>query len=245
MSTVLSVKNVAKNFPRKDQLRFDIRSLFNGTQTSRYRSVLRDISFDLQSGDVLGIMGRNGCGKSTLLQIIAGIYAPDKGSVDLHGRISYLPAMSAGIDPHLTMRDNIYLSGILRGISRREINACFDEIIAMSELEEFLDTHVSHFSSGMSSRLAFAVTIIFTRIQKAEIILLDEVFAGGGDHSFKEKATKEFKDLFSGGTTVIFVSHKQSLIEQYCNRGLVFEKGEVLFDGSATDAVQSYNKLFT
>lgn len=246
MSTILSVRNVAKRFPRKDQFSIDIRKLLNwsGRTKKSYRSVLKSVSFDLKAGEVIGIMGRNGCGKSTLLQLICGIYSLDKGEVICNGKISYLPAMANGINQQLTMRDNIYLSGILRRLSLSEIDDCCKDIISLSELGDFLDTPVAHFSSGMASRLAFAVTVVFTRAQKADIILLDEVFAGGGDYAFKEKAIKEFELFFQSGASIIFVSHNRSLIEKYCSRSLVIEKGEVLFDGPSKEAIQTYEHLF-
>lgn len=152
--------------------------------------------------------------------------------------------MAHGINPQLSMRDNIYLCGILRKLSLKEIDNCYEEIISISELDDFLDTPVDHFSSGMASRLAFAVTVVFTRAQKADIILLDEVFAGGGDYAFKEKAVKGFELFFKSGSSIIFVSHNHSLIDKYCRRSLVIENGEVRFDGSSKQAIKTYKNLF-
>ena len=243
---ILSVQDVYKSFSRKSELRWTLRGFLSGNKQnrpSRRRPVLKGTSFDLKKGEVLGIMGKNGCGKSTLLQIIAGIYAPDKGQIDVMGSISYLPAMSGGMNPKLSMRENIWLSGILRGLSRKVINSYFERIVAFSELDDFLDVEVSHFSSGMSARLAFAATVFFTQAQNADILLLDEVFGGGGDKAFKDKALVKFEEFFERGMSIIFVSHNPGLIEKYCDRAFVLHKGRVDHDGCPVEAVKRYDEL--
>lgn len=246
--TVLSIHDIYKSFSRKSELRWNIRDLFAKDKQkvlSRSRAVLKGVSFELGKGDVLGIMGRNGCGKSTLLQIIGGIYVPDKGSVDTKGSISYLPAMSGGINPKLSMRENIWLSGILRGLPKKIISDCFDEIVAFSELDDFLDVEVSHFSSGMSARLAFATTVFFTLAQNSDILLLDEVFGGGGDKTFKDKALVKFEEFFKREMSIIFVSHNSALIEKYCTKAFVLDKGRIDLLGNPPDIVRRYEDLCT
>lgn len=243
---ILSVHDIHKSFSRKSELRWNARRLFARHQQRRpvrRRSVLNGVSFELKKGEVLGIMGKNGCGKSTLLQIIAGIYAQDRGHVDVQGTISFLPAMSGGINPKLSMRENICLSGILRGLSRKAIEHCFEEIVAFSELGDFLDVEVSHFSSGMSARLAFATTVFFTQAQNSDILLLDEVFGGGGDKAFKDKALVKFEEFFERGMSIIFVSHNTGLVEKYCDRGFVLHEGRVDYVGAPADVVCRYEEV--
>jgi ABC-type polysaccharide/polyol phosphate transport system ATPase subunit len=175
---------------------------------------------------------------------LAGIYQVDKGSITTHGQISYLPALSVGINPQLTMRDNIFLSGILRGLSKTAIQNCFHKIVEFSELDNFIDEQVSHFSSGMSARLAFAITIHFALVQDADILFLDEVFAGGGDKAFKEKALDKFKELFDRGMSMVFVSHNATLICKYCTRAFLLEKGKISFGGDPEKVADAYNQLF-
>jgi ABC-type polysaccharide/polyol phosphate transport system ATPase subunit len=246
--TTLEVHELYKSFSSKESLTLDVLKILRRYREKHTpipkRQVLKGLSFSLGKGEVLGIMGRNGSGKSTLLRILAGILRPDKGQITSQGGISYLPALSAGINPQLTMRDSIFLSGILRGLSRETISRNFNDIVEFSELGDYLDEQVSHFSSGMRARLAFSTTIHFTLAQEAEILLLDEVFSGGGDKAFKEKALDKFKELFNRQMTIIFVSHNGPLIRKYCTQAFVLENGTIHFSGSPEEASETYNQLF-
>lgn len=182
---------------------------------------LNDVSFSLEPGDALGIMGVNGSGKTTLLRILNGTYAPDSGKVTLRGRIGALIAAGAGFSPMLTGRENVFISGALLGMSSREVRRRFDEIVAFSELEEFIDMPVRNYSSGMAVRLGFAVAVLGA----PDILLVDEVLAVG-DVSFQKKCFERIQSLKSNGTTILLVSHSPGAIWTVCNKGLTLHHGQ-------------------
>jgi lipopolysaccharide transport system ATP-binding protein len=198
---------------------------------------LRDIDLSIQRGDRLGIIGANGAGKSTLLKILSRITEPSTGRVVLHGRVASLLEVGTGFHPELTGRENVFLNGAILGMSRREISAKFDEIVAFAEVERFLDTPVKRYSSGMYVRLAFAVAAHL----EPEILIVDEVLAVG-DASFQKKCLGKMGAAQGDGRTVIFVSHNMQAVKQLCNRGVVLRAGEMAFCGSAEDAVDDYLK---
>lgn len=197
---------------------------------------LQDVSFSLEPGDALGIMGVNGSGKTTLLRILNGTYSPDAGKVTLRGRIGALIAAGAGFSPMLSGRENIYISGTLLGMTPSEIRRQFDEIVAFAELGDFIDMPVRNYSSGMSVRLGFAIAVIGT----PDILLVDEVLAVG-DMSFQKKCFERIQSLKSKGTTILLVSHAPGAIWSVCNKGLVIDKGQT--DGIVTveDACRAYD----
>jgi lipopolysaccharide transport system ATP-binding protein len=197
---------------------------------------LDDVSFSLESGDALGIMGINGSGKTTLLRILNGTYRPDKGRVTLRGRIGALIAAGAGFSPMLSGRENIYISGTLLGMTPREIKKKFDEIVAFAELGDFIDMPVRNYSSGMSVRLGFAIAVIGT----PEILLVDEVLAVG-DLSFQKKCFERIHNLKNEGTTILLVSHSPGAIWSVCNKGLVIQKGATEGIISVEDACRLYD----
>lgn len=196
---------------------------------------LRDISFHLKQGEVLGIVGRNGAGKSTLLKLLSRITTPDEGQINVRGRIGSLLEVGTGFHPELTGRENIYMNGVLLGMTHREVAAKYDEIVAFSGVEEFLDTPVKRYSSGMRVRLGFAVAAHLD----PEILVIDEVLAVG-DAEFQRKCLGRMNDVASQGRTVLFVSHQMEAIQSLCTRAVWLESGSMQMDGPATEVVSNY-----
>ncbi|MBV9268745.1 MAG: ABC transporter ATP-binding protein [Acidobacteriaceae bacterium] len=196
---------------------------------------VKDASFEIRQGDVVGIIGRNGAGKSTLLKVLSRITTPTEGRAVIHGRVGSLLEIGTGFHPELTGRENIFLNGAILGMSKVEIRSRFDEIVAFSEVEKFLDTPVKHYSSGMHVRLAFAIAAHL----EPEILIVDEVLAVG-DMTFQKKCLGKMNDVSRGGRTVVFVSHSMAAVENLCRRGIVMDRGHLVFDGSMRDAAQYY-----
>ena len=220
-------------------------SLISGKESIRRLRVLEDISFKAVAGENIGLIGRNGSGKSTLLKLIAGIYQVDSGSFSTEGEIVYLSGFGFGLKERMTMRENIKLVGLLMGLSKKDINNRFAEIVKFSELEDFVDTKIYQFSSGMLSRLRFSITIHCLQEKKADIVLLDEVFSSGGDLTFENKAIAKMEEFIRGGSTVILVSHNLMLIEKYCNRVLFLEKGKIMKEGETLGVIKAYQDSFS
>jgi lipopolysaccharide transport system ATP-binding protein len=197
---------------------------------------LEDVSFEVKRGEVLGIVGRNGAGKSTLLKILSRITEPTSGWVGINGRIASLLEVGTGFHPELTGRDNVYMNGTLLGMTKREINRKFEEIVEFSGVERFLDTPVKRYSSGMQVRLAFAVAAHL----EPEILIVDEVLAVG-DFAFQKKCLSKMQDVAdSNGRTVLFVSHNMGVMAQLCSRGILLEKGKVALVGPMRDVIGQY-----
>lgn len=199
---------------------------------------LRDVSFDLKQGEVVGIIGRNGAGKSTLLKILSQITEPTTGRVRIRGRVASLLEVGTGFHPELTGRENIYLNGIILGMSRAEIRRKFDEIVAFAEVEKFLDTPVKRYSSGMQVRLAFAVAAHL----EPEILVVDEVLAVG-DAEFQKKCLGRMREVSNSGRTVLFVSHNMAAVKSLTVRGIVLDEGRVRFIGATAPAIQTYVRM--
>jgi len=199
---------------------------------------LRDISFTLEKGDSLGIVGLNGSGKSTLLKIVSGILKPTKGTVETCGSIAPLIELGAGFDANLSARENIYLNGAILGYSRAYMSERFDEIIEFAELQDFVDTAVKNYSSGMVARLAFAVATM----TKPDILIADEILSVG-DFLFQEKCEKRMAELLSGGTTVILVSHSIEQIERMCNKVAWLDHGHLRRLGPTKEVTAEYRKF--
>jgi len=243
MSVVLRLENLGKAFrlgelDRKDFFRDWKRKLFTHEAPEDDASLfwaLRDISFDVQEGEVVGLLGRNGAGKSTLLKIVSQITAPTRGCVKMKGRIASLLELGTGFHPDLTGRDNIFLNGVILGMTRREIASKLDEIIEFSGVEAFIDTPVKRYSVGMRVRLAFAVAAHL----EAELLLVDEVLAVG-DSVFQQRCLGKIGDVARSGRTVLFVSHSTATVEALCTRGVVLVDGRCEFDGTATQAIEYY-----
>ena len=196
---------------------------------------LRDASFEIKHGEVVGIVGRNGAGKSTLLKILSRITEPSDGYADVYGRVGSLLEVGTGFHPELTGRENIYLNGAILGMRRKEIYRKFDEMVAFADIEKFLDTPVKHYSSGMYVRLAFSVAAHL----EPEILLVDEVLAVG-DAAFQKKCLGKMSDVAQEGRTVLFVSHNMGLMQALCQRGIFLQEGAVAADGPISQAVEAY-----
>jgi lipopolysaccharide transport system ATP-binding protein len=228
----------------KDLLRTRIRSvsgLFRdaGSEESEGAPTiwaLRDVSFRVNQGDRLGIIGRNGSGKSTLLKILSRITTPTTGFAQVSGRVRSLLEVGTGFHPELTGRENIFLNGAILGMKRAEIRRAFDEIVAFSEVDKFIDTPVKHYSSGMYLRLAFAVAAHL----ESEILIVDEVLAVG-DGRFQKKCLNKMQEVGEQGRTVLFVSHNMPAVTRLCNRALLLDEGMLLADGRAHEIVRAYS----
>ena len=198
---------------------------------------LKDVSFEVQQGEVVGIIGRNGAGKSTLLKVLSRITEPTKGRVTIDGRVASLLEVGTGFHPELTGRENIFLNGAILGMTKREIKAKFDEIVDFAEVERFIDTPVKRYSSGMYVRLAFAVAAHL----EPEILIVDEVLAVG-DTEFQKKCLGKMKDVSTSGRTVLFVSHQMGAVLNLCAKAVLLERGSVKFVGDSAAAVELYTK---
>ena len=196
---------------------------------------LRDVSFEIRRGDVVGVIGRNGAGKSTLLKVLSRITHPTEGTAEIRGRIGSLLEVGTGFHPELTGRENVFLNGAILGMRRAEIQAKFDEIVAFAEVAKFIDTAVKHYSTGMYLRLAFAVAAHL----EPDILLVDEVLAVG-DVLFQKKCLGKMEDVARAGRTVLFVSHNMGAVRSLCNRGLFLENGRVLQDGDVGKCIETY-----
>lgn len=197
---------------------------------------LRDVNFEVQPGDRVGVVGRNGAGKSTLLKILSRITEPTKGRITIHGRVASLLEVGTGFHPELTGRENIFLNGAILGMSRSEIKRKFDEIVDFAEVEKFLDTPVKRYSSGMYVRLAFAVAAHM----EPEILVIDEVLAVG-DIQFQKKCLGKMQDVSKQeGRTVLFVSHNMSAMSNLCNKGILLSQGTLQFEGNINDVINTY-----
>lgn len=202
---------------------------------SEYHKALSDVSFEVNEGEVLGIIGRNGAGKSTLLKILSRVTTPSSGTFKVKGRIASLLEVGTGFNPDLTGRDNIFLNGAILGMKKTEIKNKFDEIVDFSGVEKFIDTPVKRYSSGMYVRLAFAVAAHLD----PEILIVDEVLAVG-DVDFQNKCLGKMSEVSKSGRTILFVSHNMQAVTQLCTRGIFFENGSVSYDGGVQEAIKQY-----
>lgn len=209
-------------------------STFNMNNNPHFLALI-DVSFELKRGEVLGIIGMNGAGKSTLLKILSEVTSPTKGRVKIKGRVASLLEVGTGFHPELTGRENIYLNGAILGMTKREIDRKFDEIVAFAEIEKFIDTPVKRYSSGMYVRLAFAVAAHL----EPEILIVDEVLAVG-DAQFQKKCLGKMGQVAKGGRTVLFVSHNMTAVQSLCNRAIWLNAGWLVSDGIASEVVSNY-----
>lgn len=209
----------------------------NGNSSFR---ALDDVSFEVQPGEIVGIVGRNGAGKSTLLKVISRVTEPTSGRIEIYGRVGSLLEVGTGFHPELSGRENIFLNGSILGMSRAEIQRKFDEIVAFSEIERFVDTPVKRYSSGMYVRLAFAVAAHL----EPEVLLIDEVLAVG-DAAFQQKCLGRMSEVSREGRTILFVSHNTAALLGLCTRGILLEQGKLTLDGSIESAVSGYLKGVT
>ncbi|MEO6508385.1 MAG: ABC transporter ATP-binding protein [Patescibacteria group bacterium] len=233
----ITFKNVDKFFFLQHQKTFKelIQALFVKKKTLERVHALKDLSFSIKQGETIGVIGKNGAGKSTLLKLIAGVSKATSGTVVINGMVAPLIELGAGFHPELTGRENIFLNGVILGLKEKYIKEKFDEIVAFSEIEEFIDTPVKFYSSGMYMRLAFSIAI-FTQ---PNILLIDEILAVG-DTAFQNKCLKKMEDFKKDGVTIIFVSHSMNEVKSFCDRVLYLEKGKLVFDGETEKGLQMY-----
>lgn len=220
------VKELSKSFKLPHERHSGLKSLlvnfYKRKKGYEHQHVLHDVNFEIKRGEFFGIVGRNGSGKSTLLKLLAGIYVPDKGLVQINGQLTPFIELGVGFNPELTGRENVFLNGALLGFNRRDIEAMYHDIVSFAELSRFMDQKLKNYSSGMQVRLAFSIAIR----AKQDVLLVDEVLAVG-DSEFQAKCYKTFRELKEAGRTIIFVTHDMSAVERFCDRVLVLNKGSV------------------
>ena len=248
MSTAIEIEGIAKEYRiQRNQgdtmLRERLVNMFRSPLRRKSRSeslwALKDVSFDVEPGEVVGIIGRNGAGKSTLLKILSKITYPTRGRFGVRGRVASLLEVGTGFHEELTGRENVFLNGSSLGMTRAEVQKKFDAIVAFSGVERFLDTPIKRYSSGMRVRLGFAVAAHVD----PDVLIVDEVLAVG-DAAFQKKCLDSMQDLRSGGRTVLFVSHHMAAVENLCSRGIWIEGGEVKMDGPTSDVIAAYMGSF-
>ncbi len=238
---MINVENVSMKFnlgvEKDNSLKMMFIRIFDKRKRLKkeYFWALKDVSFKVEKGDVVGIVGANGAGKSTILKVVSGVYKPTKGKVEVNGNISPMIELGAGFDGELTARENIYLNGAILGYSKEFINEKFDEIVKFSELKEFLDVPVKNFSSGMVAKLAFSISTVV----EPEVLIVDEILSVG-DIKFQEKSKNKMMSMINGGTTVLYVSHSLQSIKDLCNKVLWLDHGKVVDFGETKDICDRY-----
>ena len=240
---LLELVNVSKTFQiprvRRDTVREHVFGLFDRQRYDPLRA-LDDVSLAVQGGETLGIMGRNGCGKSTLLKVLCGIYAVDAGDVRVRAGITPILELGVGWNPELDAIDNVYLLGSVMGLSLAAIRVSLDDILGFAELERFARLPLKHYSSGMASRLAYAVAFRAVR----EVLVLDEIFAVG-DAGFRARCEQRYRELHRAGHTVVLVSHDPRVVSSFCSRALLMDAGRVVFEGSGEQVAERYLRVTT
>lgn len=239
----ISLVDVNKVFKLPHERRDTVKSLFinifRNKTTYEKQHVLKDISLEVKKGEFFGIVGRNGSGKSTLLKILAEIYQPNSGEVKVNGTLTSFIELGIGFNPELTGRENVYLNGAILGLTRKEVDKKYDEVVSFAELEKFMDQKLKNYSSGMQVRLAFSIAIQAHN----DILLIDEVLAVG-DADFQKKCATVFKEIKNSDKTVIFVSHDMGAIKEYCDRAVLIEQGQIISIGDTEKVANDYTQLF-
>ena len=237
------VSNVSKSFKLPHEQHNGLKQLIvnfwkrkKGYETQQ---VLNDISFEIKKGEFFGIVGRNGSGKSTLLKLLSGIYTPDKGHIQINGSLTPFIELGVGFNHELTGRENVYMNGALLGFSNKQMDAMYDDIVEFAELGRFMDQKLKNYSSGMQVRLAFSIAIK----ADSDILVLDEVLAVG-DEAFQRKCYEYFAKLKKEKKTVILVTHSMDSVQQFCDKAMMIEAGEIIDNGSTADVAQHYRELF-
>lgn len=235
-TTVVNVENVVKEFTihNTHSLKESVGYLLTGKRkdlSSQFRA-LNDVSFQVEQGDTVGLIGFNGSGKSTMLKLISGVMWPDEGLVEVRGRMAGLIEVGAGFHPDLTGRENVFLNGAILGMTKDEIEAAYDSIVDFSEIHQFIDTEVRFYSSGMFLRLAFAVAVH----TNPDVFLVDEILAVG-DEPFQKKCLHRIHEMQEDGASLVIVSHDLDMVKNLCNRGIFLENGVIKSDASADEAV--------
>jgi len=233
----VSFKNVSKEYTlyTSDQERFI--SLFYKKKGMKKHLALDNASFDIRKGEAVGLIGKNGAGKSTLLKIVTGVTFPTSGEVTVNGTVAALLELTAGFSVEMTGRENIYLKGYILGYSKEEMRQMEDKIIDFAELGEYIDQPLRTYSSGMRTRLGFAINVN----SEPDILVVDEALSVG-DADFRKKCSAKIKDLVQGGVTVMFVSHSMGSVKELCDRVIYIKAGKVVFDGETEEAINTYKK---
>lgn len=239
----IKVNHVSKSFRLPHEKKGSIKDLFitmfhGGSKGYEKQEVLKNISFDIKEGEFFGVVGRNGSGKSTLLKLMAGIYTPDEGSIEINGNLTPFIELGVGFNPELTGRENVFLNGALLGFNRKEMAEMYDEIVEFAELERFMDQRLKNYSSGMQVRLAFSIAIK----AKNEILIFDEVLAVG-DEAFQLKCLQVFEEYKRAKQTVVFVTHDMAAVKNFCDRAILINQGEIEASGSIDEVVSHYHGL--
>ncbi|HZL08156.1 MAG TPA: polysaccharide ABC transporter ATP-binding protein [Candidatus Dormibacteraeota bacterium] len=235
----IKVEGVGKTFrlphEKNNSIKSAVINFYKRKRTFEKQVALQDISFEVKKGEFFGIVGRNGSGKSTLLKLLAGIYHPGKGTININGTLTPFIELGVGFSPELTGRENVFLNGALLGFNRSEMEAMYDDIVAFAEIERFMDQKLKNYSSGMQVRLAFSIAIR----AKGDILLLDEVLAVG-DAAFQQKCYNYFEELKKRKQTVVFVSHDMGAVRRFCTQALLIEDGEIKKSGTPDDVAGQY-----
>lgn len=242
---MIKVDNVSMRFNLGIEKNFSLKLFFINLFKPRKKKgkkpdfwALKDVSFEVKRGEVVGFIGSNGAGKSTMLKVIAGVMKPTKGKVEVHGNICPMIELGAGFDMDLTARENIFLNGAVLGYSKKFIEEKFDEIVEFSELKDFLDVPVRNFSSGMTARLAFSIATVVD----PEILIVDEILSVG-DMAFQAKSEAKMRSMIGGGTTVLYVSHSIDSIKSICDKAVWLDHGKVVKMGPAAEICDEYCKF--
>ncbi len=238
---MIDVKNVTMKFRMSDEPLNSLKEVFTNAVKGKLRFneflALDDVSFELEKGKTLGLIGKNGAGKSTTLKLISGILKPTFGTIRTYGNIVPMLELGAGFDLELTGKENIYLNGAILGYSKEYLEAKYDEIVDFAEIRDFIDMPIRNYSSGMMARLAFSIASVV----QPEILIVDEILAVG-DVAFQEKSFNRMKELMSGGATVLFVSHDLEKIEEMCDKVIWLERGKVIMFGDTEEVCSAYRK---
>lgn len=241
-NTVIKVNKVSKAFRLPHEKHTSLKSVFinfyRRNKNYELQQALSNLSFEIKEGEFFGIVGRNGSGKSTLLKMLAGIYSPNQGTIEVNGKLTPFIELGVGFNPELTGRENVFLNGALLGFNRKEMQAMYSSIVDFAELEDFMDQKLKNYSSGMQVRLAFSIAIR----AKSDILLIDEVLAVG-DAAFQQKCFEYFRYLKTEGKTVVFVSHDRGALENFCERGILVDKGKMITMGPISDVLSAYNEV--
>ncbi len=238
---MIEVKNVSMKFRMSDEPINSLKEIFTTALSGKLKYneflALDDVSFDLEKGKTLGLIGKNGAGKSTTLKLISGILKSTTGTIIVRGNVVPMLELGAGFDLELTGRENIYLNGAILGYSKDYLQSKFNEIVDFAEIGEFIDMPIRNYSSGMMARLAFSIASVV----QPEILIVDEILAVG-DVAFQEKSYNRMKELMSGGATVLFVSHDLDKIEEMCDQVIWLDKGKVVMNGKTRKVCEAYRK---
>lgn len=239
---IITIKDASVRFnlamQRQMSLKDQVARLLRKNQRFQEFFALRHINLEIRQGESWGFVGRNGSGKSTLLKLVTGILSPYEGTVAVSGTVAPLLELGAGFDPELTGRENVLMNGLILGMSEQQVKDHFDDIVAFSELEKFLDVPVKNYSSGMRARLGFAVATS----ARADILIADEVLSTG-DRRFQEKCEKRMQELLDGGTTLLFVSHSADAVLRMCDKAMWLDHGEAKMVGDVKDVMKAYDAV--